>query len=107
MLNELYTAEKDMASVSRYRLRIDGEGHGVYKSSGLIAPTGSGSTAWLYSARQISPHKVARLQAMFHKDRQDDMLVEEVASKLSEQTKFPIDNDRLFWHCRESYLDKT
>ena len=60
-LNEVFAAEKDVASASRFRVRANGDELGVFKSSGLIVATGTGSTGWLYSCRQITPFKVGRL----------------------------------------------
>ena len=51
-LNEVFVAEKDVSSASRYRLNKDSDTNlGVFKSSGLIVSTGTGSTGWLYSSR--------------------------------------------------------
>ena len=50
-LNEIFVAEKDVSSASRYCIMKDGHDLGVFKSSGLIVSTGTGSTGWLYSAR--------------------------------------------------------
>lgn len=50
-LNEVFIAEHEVASASRYRLVPDGENLGLFKSSGLIVSTGTGSQAWLYNAR--------------------------------------------------------
>jgi len=47
VLNEVFAAEKDVASASRYRLVPDGKDLGMFKSSGLIVSTGSGSSGWL------------------------------------------------------------
>lgn len=54
-LNEVFIAEHDVASASRYRLIPDKQNLGLFKSSGLIVSTGTGSTGWLYAARQIIP----------------------------------------------------
>lgn len=35
---------------------------GKFKSSGLIISTGTGSSGWLYSARQITPSEIATIQ---------------------------------------------
>ena len=51
ILNEVMCAEKDVASASRYRLLPEKKDLGMFKSSGLIVSTGTGSTAWLYNAR--------------------------------------------------------
>lgn len=50
-LNEVFCAEKDVSSASRYCVMKDGHDLGVFKSSGLIVSTGTGSTGWLYAAR--------------------------------------------------------
>jgi NAD kinase len=49
--NEAFVAEKDVASASRYRIQLDGLDLGMFKSSGLLVSTGTGSSAWLYAAR--------------------------------------------------------
>ena len=53
-LNEVFCAEKDVSSASRYRIVKDGADLGVFKSSGLIVSTGTGSSGWLYAARQLT-----------------------------------------------------
>lgn len=63
-LNEVFLAEKDVASASRYRVVTDGNNLGMFKSSGFIVSTGVGSTGWLYAARQMIPQK---LEALAHK----------------------------------------
>ena len=50
-LNEVFCAEKEVSSASRYCIIKDGLDLGVFKSSGLIVSTGTGSTGWLYGAR--------------------------------------------------------
>lgn len=50
-LNDILVAEHDIASASRYRLVSDKHNLGLFKSSGLIVATGTGSTGWLYTAR--------------------------------------------------------
>jgi NAD kinase len=50
-LNEVFAAEKDVASTSMYRLTVDDRDMGKFKSSGIIIATGTGSSGWLYSAR--------------------------------------------------------
>ena len=50
-LNEAFAAEKDVSSASRYCIEKDDIDLGVFKSSGLIVSTGTGSSGWLYAAR--------------------------------------------------------
>lgn len=58
-LNEAFCAEKDVSSASRYHILKDNVDLGVFKSSGLIVSTGTGSTGWLYAARQITSQQLA------------------------------------------------
>lgn len=53
-LNEIMTSETDVSSVSVYRLSVNGKDLGKFKSSGIIVSTGTGSTGWLYSAKQVT-----------------------------------------------------
>lgn len=53
-LNEVFAAEKDVSTTSMYRLEVDGKDMGKFKSSGIIIATGTGSSGWLYSARQVT-----------------------------------------------------
>lgn len=60
-LNEIFVAEKDVSSASRYCVMKDGHDLGVFKSSGLIVSTGTGSTGWLYSARQCTVDQLVEI----------------------------------------------
>ena len=51
VLNEVFSAERDVSSASRYHIHKDGSDLGVFKSSGLIVSTGTGSSGWLHAAR--------------------------------------------------------
>ena len=53
-LNEVLCAEAEVSHASRYRVVRDGVDLGVFKSSGLIVSTGTGSTGWLYATRQVT-----------------------------------------------------
>lgn len=59
--NEVFIAEADVASASRYRLRPDGRDLGMFKSSGLIVSTGTGSSGWLLNAKHITSGKIKAL----------------------------------------------
>jgi NAD kinase len=58
-LNELFAAEKDVSTTSMYRLTVDGKDMGKFKSSGILIATGTGSSGWLFSARQVTYHDIA------------------------------------------------
>ena len=47
---------------------------GKYKSSGIIISTGTGSSGWLYSARQITAHDVSIVQKMMGFENQSDLV---------------------------------
>ena len=91
VLNEVFTAEKDVAGASRYRIRQDAIDMGVFKSSGLIISTGTGSTGWLFSSRQITPAKIDSLAKMMGQGEINYVVNAEIANKLSNETKFPVD----------------
>ena len=60
-LNEVFAAEKDESCTSMYKLIVDDKDMGKFKSSGIIISTGTGSSGWLYSARQITYHDVGTI----------------------------------------------
>ena len=62
VLNEVMSSENDASQVSMYRLNVDNRDLGKFKSSGILISTGTGSTGWLYSAKQISPFQVNHLK---------------------------------------------
>lgn len=58
VLNEIFVAEKDTGKTSIYKLFVDGQDLGKFKSSGIIISTGTGSSGWLFSARRITQSDV-------------------------------------------------
>ena len=59
-LNEIFVAEEVVSQTSVYRLAVDNDYLGKFKSSGLIIATGTGSTGWLYSAKRFTEIDVDR-----------------------------------------------
>ena len=59
-LNEIFVAEENVSQTSVFRLIVDDEFVGKFKSSGLIIATGTGSTGWLYSAKRFTEIDVKR-----------------------------------------------
>jgi NAD kinase len=57
-LNEVFAAEKNVGHSSVYRIKVNDEYMGRFKSSGLIIVTGTGSTGWLQSAKRTSYNDV-------------------------------------------------
>jgi NAD kinase len=82
-LNEIFAAEKDVSCTSMYKLVIDNKDMGKFKSSGIIISTGTGSSGWLYSARQITPHDVSIVQKMMGIENQSEMINENLSALIS------------------------
>ena len=68
ILNELFAAEKDVSTTSMYNLEVDGRNMGRFKSSGVIIATGTGSSGWLYSARQVTYNDIQIVQGVLGVD---------------------------------------
>ena len=49
-----------MSQTSVFRLNVDDNYIGKFKSSGLLIATGTGSTGWLYSAKRFTELDVRR-----------------------------------------------
>ena len=47
---------------------------GKFKSSGIIISTGTGSSGWLYSARQITPNVVGIIQKIMGSENNSDLV---------------------------------
>ena len=62
VLNEAMLAEKDPSTLSIYRMSVDGQNLGKFRSSGIICASGTGSTAWLYSAKRITAKSVNQVK---------------------------------------------
>ena len=61
VLNEVFAAEKDTGKTSIYKLIVDDEDLGKFKSSGIIISTGTGSSGWLFSARRVTHSDVKKI----------------------------------------------
>jgi hypothetical protein len=55
-------SEHDASQLSVYRLKADDIELGKFRSSGILIASGTGSTGWLYSARQINARKITNLK---------------------------------------------
>ncbi len=75
MLNEVFAAEKDVSTTSMYRLEVDGRDMGKFKSSGVIIATGTGSSGWLFSARQVTYHDIELVQKIIGTDEQSEFVI--------------------------------
>ena len=83
-LNEVFCAETEVAQASRYRIKQDGTDLGVFKSSGLIVSTGTGSSGWLYAARQITAAQLADIERALGTLKVDEKVNRELAKEISD-----------------------
>jgi hypothetical protein len=82
----------------------DGADLGVFKSSGLIVSTGTGSTGWLYAARQITAQQLADIQATLGTlSHADDTVNEGLAREISDETVFDRGADKMYFCVREGF----
>ena len=73
ILNEVMLSEQDASVLSVYRLGIDGRDIGKFKSSGILVSTGTGSTGWLYSAKQVTPEMIAHYRVILGKQKNESV----------------------------------
>jgi len=107
-LNETLCAEKDVSSASRYVVEKNGSNVGPFKSSGLIISTGTGSTGWLYSVRQITPYQLEAIQNILGSMGDASLeLNEPLAEELSKETIFRRDRDEMYYCVREGFSFTT
>lgn len=100
-LNEIFVAEKNVSQTSIYRLKVDGNYIGKFKSSGLIVSTGTGSTGWLYSARRYTELDVQRALHKLGAYNEPDLVHQHIAKALSDNTVFPPDEAQMYYYVRE------
>ena len=102
-LNEVFCAERDVSSASRYCVMKDGVDQGVFKSSGLIVSTGTGSTGWLHAARQLTVQQLEDVQKLIGSLGVDPETNDKLAEELSNETNFPRDDPRMYFYVREGF----
>jgi hypothetical protein len=103
VLNEVLCAEKDVASASRYRLMPDKKDLGMFKSSGVIVATGTGSNSWLYNARQMNGYKIQRILDKLGSSYQSSRFCSKLARNLSVDTQFDPTEHKMFFFIREGF----
>lgn len=106
-------SETDASVLSVYRLGIDGRNMGKFKSSGILVSTGTGSTGWLYSAKQVTPEMIAHYRVMLGKEKNESAMFpykasnddEIIAKEISDQTIFARDDHQMYYFVREGYQE--
>ena len=78
-------AEQDPSVLSIYRLNVDGRDLGKFRSSGVLFSTGTGSTGWLYSAKQITAREINNLKHIIglDNDHNVELIDYKMAKKIS------------------------
>ena len=104
VLNEIFTAEKDTGKTSIYKIIVDGADLGKFKSSGIIISTGTGSSAWLFSARRITQSDVRTILNYLGSGDNIELVEEHFAKTISQQTIFPPEEERMYFFVREGYI---
>ena len=81
----------------------DGIDLGVFKSSGLIVSTGTGSTGWLHAARQLTINQLEDIQKLIGSLTVDLDTNDKLAEELSNETHFARDDKRMYFYVREGF----
>lgn len=112
VLNEIMLSEADASILSVYRLLVDDRDIGKFKSSGILVSTGTGSTGWLYSAKQVTPEVVAHYRVMTGQDKSQKMFPFQasendikIAKEISDKTIFPVHNEKMYYYVREGFQE--
>ena len=104
-LNEVFCSESEISQASRYRIEKDNIDLGIFRSSGLIVSTGTGSTGWLYAIRQITAPMLAEVQKTLGTLNINEKVNEELAKKISDGSVFGRSEDRMYFTSREKFGD--
>jgi hypothetical protein len=107
VLNEVMASENDASQVSMYRLNVDARDLGKFKSSGILISTGTGSTGWLYSAKQITPFQVNHFKRVIGnvRDKALDLVDYEISEKINQATIFDSESDQMYYYVREGFQE--
>ena len=114
-LNEAFISEKDSSKTSKYSVVVNGHEKGRFKSSGIIASTGTGSSGWLYGAKRMTSfnvHDIIETLKTESQSSQENMerinqssetlyLEDELANQISSETHFKADCDKIYYYVRE------
>ena len=107
VLNDIFVAEKDTAKTSIYRLIVDNQHLGMFKSSGIIISTGTGSSGWLFSARRIVKSDVKSILDFLGKgEGKSEEITKQFAVTQTGKTLFNADEERMYYFVRETYAHK-
>ncbi|RHY32072.1 hypothetical protein DYB32_002904 [Aphanomyces invadans] len=106
-LNEVFIAESDASRPSFYNIGIDQHQRESHRSSGIIVCTGTGSSAWYYSASQIHREQISSiLHAMdFHSYTNET--VTEITETLNKDNMFAEDSLDMGYVVREPIINAT
>lgn len=100
-LNEVFVAEKNVGASSHYRISVDGDYIGKFKSSGLIISSGTGSTGWLHSAKRFTEHDVMHALERMGASGEPAEVIKATSDELSLTTCFEPDREELYYLVRE------
>lgn len=81
----------------------DGKDMGKFKSSGIIVSTGTGSSAWLYSSKQITYQDIQIVQKFIGGEKNTDTAYQQIARLINNKNTFALDSDKIYYFVREGF----
>ncbi|GMR51937.1 hypothetical protein PMAYCL1PPCAC_22132 [Pristionchus mayeri] len=107
-VNDVLIADTHAYKTSYYDISIDGGPEMRQKSSGFLACTGTGSTAWYKAVNRISPDTIMRLHRALNLPIPAlESRAKELAQQLNEELIQPPDSQDLFFVVREAVENAT
>ena len=94
-----------MGKISIYNLDVDGVPlqPEVFKSSGIIISTGTGSSGWLLSARRMALSDVRAILNHIGQHSEGSLIEEHLASKIAQESVFAYDEQQMYYYIRENF----
>ncbi|CAK5179887.1 unnamed protein product [Aphanomyces euteiches] len=106
-LNEVFIAESDASRPSFYNIGIDQQQRESHRSSGIIVCTGTGSSAWYYSASQIHREQISSILNAMNFHSYTNETVTEITERLNKDNMFPEDSLDMGYVVREPIINAT
>mmetsp|Transcript_3130 Transcript_3130/g.4415 ORF Transcript_3130/g.4415 Transcript_3130/m.4415 type:complete len:185 (-) Transcript_3130:323-877(-) len=105
-LNEVFLSEMDPCRPSIFNIGVDGEERQTVRSSGLIASSGTGSTAWFTSAARVHQSTVMRVLDAAGINT-NFMHANSLKDQINSQIAFNPESDKLGFVVREPIINRA
>jgi NAD+ kinase len=119
-LNEAFVSEKDPSKISVYNLFANQQSLGKFRSSGILASTGTGSSGWLYGAKRMTSYNVRAIinelkshyentenEHLIEVLRDGHLLDDELANQISSETHFQAEKESMYYFVREPKVEES